>query len=428
MTDIVHVNLSDWQKLVWKDPKRYIVVNCGRRAGKTWLLAYRLFWMATQGGPKDPKKVLWYVAPTYKQAKNILWEMLLEIIPKEAIAKRNETELKITLINGNQIHVKGADNPDSLRGVHIDFCVFDECAFIDKWDLVWKIMRPTLADSKAKVWFVSTPNGFNHFKDLAYNDAGDGKHIFSQLDHSYHHFTTYENPHIDREEIETMKREMNEDAFQQEIMGEFRKMEGLIYKEFNRDIHMVEVPEFDTNWSFTRTLDFGFAHKAALLYFAISPDQRSIYIYDGLYVSGFNESQIAEVVKMKDKGKRMIYPVADSAQPMSISELSSNGVVFNPVEKGKDSVKHGITQVAQLLKVRNDTGKPTLMISKYLTYIADEFEKYRWIKNKNDTSTIREIPYKIGDDAMDAIRYFAMSWKEKERSYPRYNPNKWSIG
>jgi len=423
MSEKVHVNLSDWQKIVWKDPKRYIVVNCGRRAGKTWLIDYRLFYLATQ----MPKSTLWYVAPTYKQAKNILWEMLLESIPGSAIAKKNETELKITLINGAQIHVKGADNPDSLRGVHIDFCVFDECAFIDKWDLVWKIMRPTLADSKAKVWFVSTPNGFNHFKDLAYNDAGEGRKIFKDDDHSYHHFTTYENPHIDREEIETMKREMTEDAFAQEIMGEFRKMEGLIYKEFNREIHMVEVPEFDSNWTFTRALDFGFAHKTALAYFAISPDQRSIYLYDGLYVNGFTEHQIAEVVKVKDKGKRITYPVADSAQPMAIAELSGNGVVFNPVEKGKDSVKNGIVKVAEMLKVRNDTGKPTLMVSKYLGYVADEFEKYRWIQNKNDTSTVREIPYKVGDDMMDAIRYFAMSWKAKERSYPRYNPQRWSI-
>lgn len=424
-TDRIHVSLSDWQKRVWKDLHRYIIVNCGRRAGKTTLVAWKLLYLAIQ----KEKQVLWYVAPTYKQAKNILWEMLIEMIPSVAIDKRNETELKFTLKNGSRIEVKGADNVDSLRGVHIDFCVFDECAFMDKWEQIWKVMRPTLADSKAACMFISTPNGFNHFKELANNKTNDGKLIFDVPEHSYHHYTTYENPYLDRAEIDTMKREMTEDAFQQEIMGEFRKMSGLIYKEFNRDVHMVTVPfeRLDTNWTYTRSIDFGFGHKTALCYFAISPDQHEIYLYDGLYVAGFTDRQIADVVKVKDKGKYITYPVADSAQPMSIAELQTFGVSFNPVDKGKDSVRNGIKKVAELLKVRNDNGRPTLMINKDLNWAADEFERYRWIENREDRTEFREIPYKANDDAMDAIRYFAMSWREKEKTFRHYDRNDWGI-
>lgn len=421
----VHVNLSDWQKKVWKDDRRYVVINCGRRAGKTTLVAWKLFYNATQ---KD-KQIIWYIAPTYKQAKQILWEMLIEMIPKEAIEKRNETELKIVLKNGSRIEVKGADNVDSLRGVRIDFAVFDEAAFIDKWEQVWKVMRPTLVDSKAAVMFISTPNGFNHFRELSYNQTPDGTPIFSEEDHSYHHFTSYDNPYLDRAELDTMRREMNEDSFQQEIMGEFRKMAGLIYKEFKRELHMVDIPfdRFDSNWTYTRSLDFGFGHKSSLGYYAISPDQTEIYRYDGLYVSGFNEHQIAQVVRTKDAGRYMTYPVADSAQPMAISELQTHGANFNPVEKGRDSVKNGIVKVASLLKVRADTGRPTLMFNRHHAYVADEFERYRWIENKNDKSLIREIPYKALDDCMDEIRYFAMSWKEKKQVIRHYNRNDWGI-
>jgi len=421
----VHVNLSDWQKKVWKDDKRYTIVNCGRRSGKTTVVAWKLLWMATQKEGQN----LWYIAPTYKQAKQILWEMLIEMVPKEAIHKRNETELKIVLKNKSKIEVKGADNVDSLRGVRIDFAVFDECAFIDKWEMVWKVMRPTLVDSKASVMFISTPNGFNHFRELSYNATKEGTPIFDESSHSYHHYTSYENPYLDKAELDIMKKEMNEDAFEQEIMGEFRKMSGLIYKEFNRERHMVEIPfdRFDSNWTYTRSLDFGFGHKSSLGYYAISPEQTEIYRYDGLYVSGFNERQLADVVKTKDKGKYMLYPVADSAQPMAISELQSHGANFNPVKKGRDSVKNGIVRVADLLKVRNDTGKPTLMFNKYHTYVADEFERYRWIENKNDKSLIREIPYKAMDDAMDEIRYFAMSWKKKDPVARYYNRNDWGI-
>jgi len=194
-------------------------------------------------------------------------------------------------------------------------------------------------------------------------------------------------------------------------------MTGLVYKDFNRDIHMVDIPNLDSNWTFTRALDFGFAHKSALGYFAINSNGTEIYMYDGLYQSGLVESQIAEVVKTKDSGRVITNPVADSAQPMSIEQLREYGVFFNPVEKGQDSVKNGIVKVAELLKIRKDTGKPTLMFNKNLTWVADEFETYQWIENKSADGVIKEVPRKINDDAMDMISYFARSYRQEE---PRY--------
>jgi len=341
-----------------------------------------------------------------------MWSILLNLIPAEIIKKTNETEMVFELINGSTINLKGADNPDSLRGVRIDFCVFDETAFIDKWDLVWRVIRPTLIDSKASVWFVSTPNGFNHFKTLFETNLPDWRSF---------HFTSYDNPYLDPSELDKAKQEMSEDAFAQEFMGEFRKMIGLIYKDFSRDKHMVDIPQFDSNWTFTRALDFGFAHKSALIYFAINSTGTEIYGYDGIYQEGMTESQIADIVKIKDAGKIITNPVADSAQPMSIQQLNELGVFFSPVEKGHDSIKNGIVKVAELLKVRADTGKPTLMFNKNLTWIADEFERYRWVENRSADDAIREVPYKVNDDAMDAIRYFAMSYQKElpQGDYPR---------
>lgn len=403
------IRLSPWQSQVLFDETRYKVINCGRRAGKSTISSIRMLQFATE----NENKQLWYVAPTYKQAKNIMWSMLADLIPQVAIDKKNETELSITLINGSQIYLKGAENPDSLRGVRIDFCIFDECAFISKWDEVWKVMRPTLADSKAECWFISTPNGFNHFKDLSERTSPDFK---------YFHFTTLENPYIPKEEINAMKEEMNEDSFAQEIMGEFRKMSGLIYKDFNRDIHMVDIPRLDFNWTYTRSIDFGFGHKTALGYFAINSTGTEIYMYDGLYQTGLTTHDMSEAIKIKDSGRVFTNPVADSAQPMMIEELSRYGVHFNPVAKGADSVKNGITAVADLLKIRNDTGKPTLMFARHLTWVADEFEKYRWMES-NDGS-IKEVPLKRDDDAMDMVRYMAVSYRKpqiiRREDLPKY--------
>lgn len=360
-----------------------------------------------QFATENENRQLWYIAPNYKQAKSIMWAMLMDLIPKQAVEKKNETELSITLINGSQIFLKGAEDPDSLRGVRIDFCIFDECAFFSKWDEVWKVMRPTLADSKAECWFISTPNGFNHFKDLSEKQSPDFK---------YFHFTTYDNPYIPREEIEAMKLEMDTDSFQQEIMGEFRKMSGLIYKDFSRDVHMVDIPDI-SNFTIARSLDFGFSHKTACVWFAINTTGTEIYAFDGIYQSYLVTQEMAEAIKIKDGSKNINLSVADSAQPMMIEELKRYSVSFDPIEKGPDSVKLGITKVAELLKIRKDTGKPTLMFSKNLTWIADEFEKYRWMENRVD-NYIKEVPLKRDDDAMDAIRYFALAFKKQSTSGP----------
>lgn len=407
-------NLSQWQSDVWQNSTRYSVINCGRRSGKSTLAVYKLLEFVT----KNPQTIVWYIAPTYKQAKSIMWSMLTDVVPTEAITKKNETELSIRLKNGSEIHLKGADNPDSLRGVRIDFAIFDEVAFFEKWVEVWKVIRPTLMDSQASVWFISTPNGFNHFKDLAERTGEDWK---------YFHFTTYDNPHIPVFEIEQSKLEMDEDSFAQEMMGEFRKMSGLIYKEFSRDIHMVDVPAI-TNWTITRALDFGFAHKTALIYFAINSTGSEIYGFDGLYESRFVSKDISDAIKIKDAGRHITNPIADSESPLQIEELARENVMFKPVKKDKDSVVTGIKKVASLLRVRADNGKPTLMFDKSLTWIADEFEKYRWIEN-TFSNVIREVPRKREDDAMDAIRYFAMNYRtEQEPLLSTYKIDKWRIG
>jgi phage terminase large subunit len=248
-------------------------------------------------------------------------------------------------------------------------------------------------------------------------------------DWQYFHFTTYDNPFLDRQEIDQTKNEMDSDSFAQEMLGEFRKMSGLIYKEFDRRVHMVEVnpTRFNSNWTFTRALDFGFAHKTAIGWFAISPTGDEIIMYDGLYMPRFVTHDIAEAVKIKDANRLITEPVADCESPLQIEELSREGVYFNPIVKGKDSVQLGIQKVASLLRIRPDTGKPTLTFNNTLTWVADELERYRWVENKT-TSAIKEVPLKRDDDAADMIRYFAMHYqKQKQQPVPTYDPSPWRI-
>lgn len=221
-----NINLSDWQVEVVEDSHRYKVINCGRRAGKSFLVSWQMLYFATE----NPNSVVWFISPSYKQSKLIMWAMLGDLVPKEVIASKNETELVIKLINGSQIVLKGADNPDSLRGVHIDFCVFDETAFIKKWEFVWNVVRPTLIDSKADCWFISTPNGKNHFLDL-YETKDPEWQSF--------HFTSYDNPYLDPHEIDKARQKMSDEQFAQEFLGEFMTMAGVFFREFKRETHVI---------------------------------------------------------------------------------------------------------------------------------------------------------------------------------------------
>ena len=414
------------QKQVANDNHDYRVVDCGRQWGKTTLAVMEM--VACAFAKKD--REIAYFATTFDQSRNIAWAMLKKMAHGALAKPPNESRLEIHLRTqdkgSSRITLRGFENVETARGQQFDLLVIDEVAQMRNWLYSWQaILEPTLAFRKGKALFISTPKGYNHFYEMFEKGQVENKYYKSWR------FTSYDNPFLPVEKIEQAKENSTEDYFAQEYLADFRKHTGLIYKEFDRKAHMVEVPNFDSlqgpGWTYSRSIDFGYGHKSALIYFAINNNGTEIYAFDGMYKEGMTESQIAEVVKTKDAGKVITNPVADSAQPMTIQQLQEMGVSFSPIEKGPDSVKHGIAMVAQLLKVRADTGKPTLMFNKDLAWIRDEFERYSWMENKSaDEGTIKEVPNKVNDDAMDAIRYFAMSYKKRQK-LPEYNKNKWSI-
>ena len=136
--------LSTAQNTITNDPKRFRVAVCGRRFGKTHLALRELAYHARQ-----PEALCWYVAPTYRMAKQIMWKKLKKkLIQLGWAAKINESDLSVTLVNGSEICLRSADNPDSLRGVGLSFVTLDEAA--DMSSEVWyEVLRPTLP-SKAE--------------------------------------------------------------------------------------------------------------------------------------------------------------------------------------------------------------------------------------------------------------------------------------
>ena len=172
------MRLTKAQSKVFSDDTRFRVVVAGRRFGKTHLAIVELVRQALLGNGRH----CWYVAPTYKASKQIAWLFLCDFIPREYIEKKNESELSIRLLNGSIIALKGADNPDSLRGVGLNFIVLDE--FADMKITAWtEVLRPTLSDKEGSALFIGSPKGRNHFYDI-WTDGIDGREEWSSFQYT----------------------------------------------------------------------------------------------------------------------------------------------------------------------------------------------------------------------------------------------------
>lgn len=216
----LNIELLEWQKEVWNDTSRFKVVAAGRRCGKSRLAAWLLIVNALQAN----KGHVFYVAPTQGQARDIMWSLLLDIA-HPVIKSSHVNNMQITLVNGATISLKGADRPDTMRGVSLKFLVLDEYADMKK-ETFEEILRPALADQKGSCLFIGTPKGRNHFYDLfKYAELSD--------DPTYEawHFTSYNNETLDPEEINTAKKSMSSYAFRQEFMASFEARGSELFKE-----------------------------------------------------------------------------------------------------------------------------------------------------------------------------------------------------
>jgi len=167
LTDL-NIELLPWQQEVWTDDTRFKIVAAGRRTGKSRLAA----WMLIVNALQADRGHVFYVAPTQGQARDIMWQTLLEL-GHPVIAGSHINNLQLKLVNGATISLKGADRPETMRGVSLKFLVLDEYADM-KPDVFEQILRPALADQKGCAMFIGTPMGRNHLYDLyKYAELGD---------------------------------------------------------------------------------------------------------------------------------------------------------------------------------------------------------------------------------------------------------------
>jgi len=408
------ITLTKPQLNVSSSNSRFRVLISGRRFGKTYLCITEMMKYASQ-----PNKKIWYVAPTFKMAKEIAWSSLKEMLNSfNWIEDINETTMTITVKKSHsKISLKGADNYDSLRGTGLDFLILDEFADIDKrtW---FEVLRASVADTLGHVLMCGTPKGYGNWSYEMYLKGKQDKEWDS------FQFTTLDGGMVNDNEIQQARLDLDQRTFRQEFEGTFENYAGSIYYNF----HPVEsVIEKSIDW--TKSLHIGMDFNVSPMSACVSQIEKDrIYILDEVIIYGSNTDEMCEEIRNR-YGTRMpifIYPDPASRQRKTsaggrtdLSILQNAG--FNVKVKHKHpAVRDRINAVNS--KLKDSQGNRYIFVSKSCKTLIKGLQRQTY---KEDTN----IPNKEdGFDHMnDALGYMIDYIKPLVVQTPNSQPLRWAV-
>ena len=280
--------LNPLRREILLDPHRFKVVVAGRRFGKTYLA---LMWLCL--GNIEANERRWFIAPTYRQGKMIAFPVLRQIF--RGRAKINESELKVTLPNGAEICIKGADNEDSLRGAGLNRVVLDEYAMFKNH--VWQeIVLPMLATTQGDAMFIGTPDGYNSLYDLYLKGQSDPEWMSWQ-------YTTIEGGFVADDEIDRLKSNMDGRLYRQEMEASFETTGNRAAYNFDRDVN-VRKAEGLTSERFIG-MDMNVDYMSAVI--ACVYTDGTIHYYDEIRQSNSNTEAMSREMR-KRWGLHPIFP------------------------------------------------------------------------------------------------------------------------
>ena len=384
--------------------KRWGVVVCHRRFGKTvWAINHilRAALMCEKNNPR-----LAYMAPTYRQAKNVAWDYIKEYAGKIPGVRFHETELRCDLPTGARISLLGAENPDSLRGIYLDGCVMDEVADMPE-NVFPEVLRPALSDRKGFCIFLGTPKGHNAFYEK-YEEAVANDDWLAAV------YKASETGILDQEELDAAKVMMSSDQYAQEFECSWNaNVPGAVYgkelEEAQADGRITNVPynpasKVDTWW------DLGVGDSTAI--FFTQNIGRAVHVIDYYEARGEGLPHYCKVLSSKN----YLYGEHNAPHDIEVRELGTGksrreiawdlGLNFRVVPKLP--IEDGI-HAAQMLM-------PRLYFDREkCKYGLECLRQYHRAYNER-TRSFRATPvHDYSSHAADAFRYLAVGLREEGR-------------
>jgi len=384
------MKLTKPQQTISKDSNRFRVVVAGRRFGKTYLAINELAKFA-----RYPNRRVLYIATTYRQAKNVILNDLIQFLAeKNWIKKINHSDLEITLVNNSVIALRSSDNREALRGTKWNFIVFDEFASMDP-ETYYSVLRPTLSDTGGHALFIGTPYGRNHFWEI-YNNAG------ALDDWSSHTYTTLNGGQVPPEEIEAAKRDLDERTFNQEYNATFEDARGIIAYAFDKE-NIKSAPELSPSNALHIGMDFNTDNFSACI---MLQNRDHLHVIDEIMLMGASTNDMCKEIQSRyGLGRQIfVYPDASGNQrKTSAGGLTDHLILHNAgfkvrTPKTNPPVKDAIAAVNS--RLRSTTGEIKLHIDPKCRHTLDSMNKFSYKEGSRvpDKST--------GYDHMfDALKY-----------------------
>lgn len=414
------------QSEVVSDSHDYRVVNCGRQWGKTTLSVYEMIACAVAKGGRE----IAYFATTYDQARNIAWRILKDASraawTKEPNESRLELFIKATDGGESRITLRGFENVETARGQQFDLLVIDEVAQMRNWQYAWQaILEPTLAFRQGKALFISTPTGFNHFKEMF--DLGQTPNATWKS----WRFRSSDNPHLPKERIDRAREQNTPDYFAQEYEADFTRATGLALKMWDRTYNLIDIFEVPMSWQRGRGFDYGSADPTASVRIAV--DNEDNWFVERCYKA--KEQTIRDhstAILSQDFGLSFIPIYGDPTGDQWEKEFAMQNVEIKPANKEvgqgmRGWVEYGIEMINQRLKpipghsvtlpnnkVIEDAPSMFVINTPENMMLVSEIERLMWKQNA-DGSTMPVLDESLDpnghSDLTAALRYFAVSYK-----------------
>ena len=406
--------LTKPQHKVSSSNKRFRVLVSGRRFGKTYLCITEMMKFATQVG-----KTIWYVAPTFKMAREIVWLKLKQMLSDfNWIESINETNLSIRIKKtGSIISLKGCENYDSLRGVGLDFLILDEFADID--EKAWtEVLRASVADTQGDVLMCGSPKGFGNWSYRMYEKGKRDKEWDS------FQFTTLEGGMVPPEEIEQAKQDIDIRTFRQEFEGTFENYAGAVYYNFHAVDNVLE-KKIDWNKPLHIGLDFNVDPMSACV---AQIERDKIHFVDEIVIYSSNTDEMVQEIRDRYGTKTRIFVYPDPAcrqRKTSAGGRTDLTILQNAGFSVKCKLKHSpirdrVNAVNSRLKSAD--GKRYIFISPSCKIMIKGLQRQIYKENTN-------IPDKEeGYDHMnDAIGYLTEIVKPLTTTPRDFRPQRWNI-
>ena len=419
MSEVLEVELDYKPREVFEDfhdrQQRWSVIVAHRRCGKTVLCINDLIYKALIENKPDGRYA--YIAPYYSQAKNIAWDYLLKF-SQPVLAKANQSELWVELINGARIRLYGADSPDGLRGIFLDSVVMDEYA--DMKPSIWgAVVRPLLTDRKGSCTFIGTPKGHNAFWEMYQTGAKSQDWYVKVLRASQTNI-------LPKEELEDAAKTMSSDQYLQEFECDFESaILGAYYGKEMRQLtdqgRILDI-EYDPMFPVHTSWDLGYTDSTAIWFFQVVHGE--IRLLDYHSSNGQPVAFYAGVIQSREVERGYHYGYHYLPHDARAKTLSSNRSV---IEQLSDKLSIDKLRIVPNLSLQDGIQASRLALTRawFDHKCTDGIECLRQYQREydEDKKVFRDKPrHDWTSHGSDAFRYMSIVWKDEAKIITKEDP------